>query len=179
MPMAVAQRYASALAEISGPRGDYKQIAEDLASFAAVYQESSELREVFDSPAVLPRQKEKVLAAILDRLQTSELATRFLRVLLAHYRVNLLEEIRAAFQNIVNDRLGILQMKVVSASPLSQNQQTALQERFSDLTEKKVAAEYQVDPALVGGITAQIKSTVYDGSVRGYLDRIREQMGAQ
>ncbi|HEX5484039.1 MAG TPA: F0F1 ATP synthase subunit delta, partial [Terriglobia bacterium] len=97
MPMAVAQRYASALAEIAGPQGDYERVAQDLANFAAAYRESAELREVFDSPAVLPKQKENILAAILDRLEASDLAKRFLRVLLAHYRVNVLDKVRSAF----------------------------------------------------------------------------------
>lgn len=176
MPQAVAQRYARALAEAVGPHGDYSKTAQELEAFAEVYRESADLREVFDSPAVKPEQKAGILNAILSRLGTSRIAGNFLRVLLSHYRINILEEIRAAFQNIANDQLGIAQMKVVSAAPLSEGEQVALRERFHILTGKKAEIEYGVNPDLVGGVVAQVKSTIYDGSVRGALDRIRQQM---
>ncbi len=176
MPQAIAQRYARALAEVIGPKGDYAAVMRELEGFAAVYRESVELREVFDSPAILPEQKSKVLEAILKRLEASTMTTKFLRVLLAHYRLGLLEEVRAAFQDIVNGLEGIVRMTVVSASTLSGEQQAALHDRFGSLTQKKVEIEYRIDPQVVGGVQAQIKSTVYDGTVRGYLDRIREQM---
>jgi|SRR5579875_1128907 len=178
MSTAVAQRYARALAEAAGPAADFRRIAEDLESLTSTYRESAELRDVFESPAVSVQQKVKILEAILDRLGVIDLTRRFARVLLAHYRMGLLEEIRAAFQRIVNDRLGIVQMKVVSAAPLSGDAQAALEARFAELTRKKVEAEYQVDPSLLGGIMAQIKSTIYDGTVRGYLNRLREQLRA-
>ena len=176
MPQAIAQRYARALAAVIGPQGDYAAVMRQLESFSVAYQESTELREVFDSPAVLPEQKARVLDAILRRLEVSSLTARFLRVLLGHYRLNLLEEIRAALRDIVNGIQGIVMMTVVSASPLSAEQQAALRNRFTHLTRKAVEIEYQTDPQLVGGVRAQLQSTVYDGSVRGYLDRVREQM---
>lgn len=176
MPQALAERYARALAEVIGPEGDYRQAFRDLENFASVYKESAELREVFESPAVAPEQKTKVMLAILERLEASSVTTRFFRVLLAHYRMNLLEEIRTAFEEIVNNRLGVVKMKVTSASPLSSKQQQEILGRFGELTQKRVDIEYQVDPNLLGGVLAQIKSTVYDGTVRGYLDRIRKQM---
>ncbi|MGH9469107.1 MAG: ATP synthase F1 subunit delta [Terriglobia bacterium] len=178
MPMAVAYRYARALVEAAGPKADYSALRGALGDFAAVYAESAELREAFDSPAVAPHQKSGLLDAILDRLQTPELARNFLRVLLAHYRLNLLDDIMAAYQELVNERLGVVRMTVASALPLSEEQQRLLRESFGKLTGQKVDIQYQVDPELLGGARAQIRSTVYDGSVRGYLDRIREQLEA-
>ncbi|MGH9327340.1 MAG: ATP synthase F1 subunit delta [Terriglobia bacterium] len=176
MPMAIAQRYARGLAEAAGAQKDYSGITKALEAFAGIYRESAELREVFDSPAVFFRQKNNVLAAILDRLQVPAIAGNFLHVLLAHYRLNLLDEIRNAFQRLANERLGIVQMTLVSASPLSVEQQEALRESFGEITQQKVDVKYQVDPSLLGGAKAQIRSTVYDGTVRGYLDRIRERL---
>ncbi len=179
MPMAVAERYARALAEVAGTEGDYARLARDIEDFAAVYHESSELRQVFASPAVSPDQKAGVLQAILKRLECSVMSAKFLRVLLAHYRLNLLDEILQAFRERVYERLGVIPMKVVSASPLSEGQRTRLGERFAGLTGKKMEIEYSVDPDLLGGLKAQIRSTVYDGTVRGVLNRLREQSGVE
>ena len=176
MPEAIAGRYARALAEVIGPQGDYRRVSQDLDNFASVYNESAELRDVLRSPAVTPEQKMKVIQAILARLEASSITTNFLRVLISHYRINLLDAIRLSFQDIIDDRLGIVKMRVSSAAPLSGEQQAALRERFGGLTQKTVEIEFEIDPSLVGGVLAQIKSTVYDGTVQGYLQRIREQM---
>jgi F-type H+-transporting ATPase subunit delta len=176
MPEAIAERYARALVEVVGPAGDYRRVSQDLQNFASVYKESAELREVLQSPAVSPEQKMKVIRAILARLDALPVVANFLRVLTIHYRINLLDEIHLSFQNIINERLGIARMRVTSAAPLSAEQQAALRERFGKLTQKTLEIEYATDPSLLGGVLAQIKSTVYDGTIRGYLQRIREEM---
>ncbi len=178
MPMAVAQRYARALAEAAGPDADYTRLARELDDFASAYQASAELREVLASPAVSPSQKSALIETLAKRLGSSEVTSRFLRVLLAHYRLPLLDEIRQAFRNYVQERLGVLTMSIVSASPLPEDERAALSERFSQLTRKKVEIDFQVDPTLLGGLRAQVRSTVYDGSVRGFLDRVREHLEA-
>ncbi|HTV53958.1 MAG TPA: F0F1 ATP synthase subunit delta, partial [Terriglobia bacterium] len=111
MPEAIAERYARALDEVIGPGGDYRLVSQDLESFASIYKESSELREVLQSPVVAPEQKTKVIEAILARLGASPVTTKFLRVLMRHYRINLLDEIRLSLQNIIDERLGILKMR--------------------------------------------------------------------
>lgn len=179
MPQAVAQRYARALAEIVGPQGNFARTAAEIEAFAEIYRENAELREVFETPAVKPEQKLGVLDAILARLGASREVGNFLRVLLKHYRMNVLADIQQAFQSIANDEMGVAQMRVVSAAPLNDRERGALGQRFQELTGKKIEAEYGVDPDLVGGVLAQIKSTIYDGSVRGALDRIREQIGSR
>lgn len=178
MSEAIAARYARALVEVIGPEGDYRRVSQELDDFVAVYKESSELREVLQSPVVIPEQKLKVIQAILSRLKASQVTANFLRVLTTHYRTNLLGEIRLSFEKMIHERLGIVRMQVVSAAPLSDEQQSVLRERFGKLMHKTVEIEYQIDPDLLGGVRTQIKSVVYDGTVRGYLHRIREQLEA-
>ncbi len=176
MAVAVANRYARALADIVAPTGKYRPVLRELEDFAGAYRESADLREFFDNPAVALSEKRKVLEALLSRLAASQLTRNFLRVVLANYRMRLVQEIREAFRKITNDRLGIAQVKVFSASRLSEAEREALRERFARLTQKQVEVEFHVNPALLGGILAQIGSTVYDGSVRGQLDRLRERL---
>jgi len=179
MPMVVANRYARALAEVVAPSGDYRKVLQELQDFASAYRESLELQEVFASPTVALPQKMKVLEAIGARLGDSPLTLTFLRVLLANYRMPLLEEVVQAFQRIANDRMGVVQVIISSASDLSEAEREALASRFRELTRKQVELEFRIDSELLGGILAQIGSTVYDGSVRGNLARIREQLTAQ
>ena len=176
MPMAVAGRYARALADVVGPQGDYRTVERELADFAAAYQASPELREVFETPAVALDSKIKVLDAILARMGASRPASNFLRVLVSHFRMTLLDEIREAFAKIVNDRMGIVEVNVYSASALSEEARQTLRSQFEQVTRRQVEMDFHLRENLLGGILAQIRSTVYDGTVRGQLDRIREKL---
>jgi F-type H+-transporting ATPase subunit delta len=177
--MAVANRYARALADVLAASGDYRKVLEELQDFERAYRESPELKEVFASPAVALPQKMKVLEAIGQRLGESPVTLNFLRVLLANYRMPLLEEAVQAYRKIANDRLGVVQVTISSASDLSEAERESVAERFRELTGKQVELEFRIDGELLGGILAQIGSTVYDGSVRGNLARIREQLMAR
>jgi F-type H+-transporting ATPase subunit delta len=176
MPMLVANRYARALADVVARTGEYRQVLAQLVEFAAVYRQSSELREVSESPAVPMPQKAMVLEAILEKLGALPVTRNFLRVLLAHYRMVLLEEVIQSLRKIINDRLGIVQVKVFSAADLPEAERRLLRARFEELTRKQAELEFHLDGRLIGGLVAQIGSTVYDGSIRGHLQRLREQL---
>jgi F-type H+-transporting ATPase subunit delta len=177
--MVVANRYARALADVVGAGGDYLKVFEELREFESVYRENSELREALDSPAVPLPQKTKVLEAVNQVLGSSPVTRNFLRVLLTNYRLGLLAEALQAYHKIANDRLGVVQVIVSSASELSAAEREGVAARFRDLTGKQVELEFRIDGELLGGILAQIDSTVYDGSVRGSLARIRQQLTAR
>jgi len=179
MPMVIATRYARALADVLGPGGDYRKVLGELEEFEKAYGESPELRAVFVSPAVTLPQKVRVLEAIGQWLGVSQVTLNFLRVLLANYRMPLLEEAVQAYRKISNDREGIVQVTITSSSELSASERESVAARFRQLTGKQVELDFRIDSGLVGGLMAQIGSTVYDGSVRGSLERIREQLMAR
>ena len=176
MAIAVANRYARALADVVSQTGDYHVVLGELKNFFASYQESADLRDVFDTPAVSLEKKVKILEVILARIGMSKVTASFLRVLVINYRIGMLGEICTAFARIANERMGVVEVKILSATGLSEPQQQALRARFEEVTQKKVAMEFSLDGEILGGILARIQSTVYDGSVRGNLERIREQL---
>ena len=178
MSMAVASRYSRALADVLGSEEGYRAALKELEDFAAVWRESEDLREVLVAPAVPSEQKSKLLDAILERLGTSATVANFLRVLLVNYRIALLEEVLRAFQKVVNERLGIVEVEVLYAQDLSQDQREELRTKFSELTGNEVEMKFQEDEKLLGGVRARIGSTVYDGSIQGYLERLRKELRA-
>lgn len=179
MPTVVANRYARALADVVAATGNYRQVLSELEDFSAAYHQSLELREVCETPAVSMTQKLNVLKAIAGKMGSSQVTLNFLRVLASHYRMPVLGEILVAFRNVAYARLGIVQVKISSASDLSTAERELLRARFNELTRKQSELEFHRDGNLIGGLVAQIGSTVYDGSIRGSLDRIREQLMEQ
>jgi len=174
--IAVANRYARALADVVARPGDYRAVERELEDFVAVYRRSAELRDLFETPGVPLEEKKKVLEVILARLETSKTSANFLRIVLTNYRMRALEEIVQTFRKIANQRLGVVQVKVFSAESLREAERRAVSARFEEVTGKRVEMEFHEQAELLGGILAQIESTVYDGSVRGHLQRIRQRL---
>jgi len=176
MPTVVAHRYARALADVVAPTENYLPVLSELEDFGAAYRQNLELREVCETPAISMAQKLRVLEALAARLASSPVALNFLRVVMSHYRMPLLGEILQAFRSVAYARLGIVQVKISSAADLSNEERELLRARFNELTKKRAELEFHLDSSLIGGLVAQIGSTVYDGSIRGQLERIREQL---
>jgi len=176
MATGIASRYARALADVVSRTGEYRRTLDDLQAFAAVYRQSAELRDVLRTPAIALADKRRILEALLARLGPSATVANFFRVLLANYRLPALKGIIEAFAKIANERMGIAQVRIASAAELSEDEQRTLVARFETITSKRAEVEFEVDAKLLGGITAQMGSTIYDGSVRGHLQRIRERL---
>ena len=179
MSKAIANRYARALADVVSRTGEYGAVLRELEDFAAMYRSSAELRDVVRTPAVASADKFRILETILQRMGTSKLVGNFLRVLLRNYRLVLIADIVEAFKKVANERMGVVEVQISSATVLSDAERQALLARFESITRKKVEVEFQIDKPLLGGVRAQIGSTIYDGSVRGHLQRIRERLMAR
>jgi F-type H+-transporting ATPase subunit delta len=182
MPQAVASRYANALVDAvqsASPPADPRQAASELKSFEEIVNGASELRNILLSPAVSSARKRAVVARFAETLPLSRLTRNFIYVLIDHRRIPMLGEIREAFELIVDERLGLVRAEVKSAAQLADPQRNALQAELSRLTGKQVKCNYSVDPELLGGVTARIGSTIYDGSVRAQLNSLRQRLVAR
>jgi F-type H+-transporting ATPase subunit delta len=100
----------------------------------------------------------------------------FIYFIVDHRRTELLREIEQAFGEELNARLGIAEAQVTSARPLSPEEKQQLTAALERQTKKKIEATFQEDKSLLGGAVVRIGSTVYDGSVREQLNRLREQL---
>jgi F-type H+-transporting ATPase subunit delta len=175
---AVSSRYARALADVvADAKLDPSKTVEQLRSLVAAFQESRELREVWESPAILPEQKLRVLDALGAKVGVSYRQVRnFIAVLIDQGRINLLAEVAQQFETELNTRSGRVEVQIVSARELGPQQRSSLLIELSTLTGKVVMPHYATDEKLIGGVTVRVGSTIYDGSVRGQLQRIRQQL---
>ncbi|HUS05970.1 MAG TPA: ATP synthase F1 subunit delta [Bryobacteraceae bacterium] len=181
MPQAVASRYANALVDAvlaASPKADPHQASAELSFFEEMVQGASELRNILLSPAVSATRKRSVIARFSQSMPLSTLVRNFLWVLVDHRRIAILGEIKEAFDLILDERLGLVRAQVKSAKTLEEPQKAALQAELSRLTGKQVRCDYSVEPELLGGMTARIGSTIYDGSVRAQLDYLHQRLTA-
>ena len=78
----------------------------------------------------------------------------------------------------MNTRLNIAEVEVTSARKLDDSERKALESQIAHMTNSAISTKFHEDPSLVGGVIVKVGSTVYDDSIRGRLDRLREQLAA-
>ncbi len=179
MPSALAFRYARALAEVitkPGSKTNEQAAMAELASFEQLMAASGALKTALQSPAVPPVRKRAVVTHLAKMLPVSDVVRRFLFVLIDHRRTGILHEISEAFEAVMDERLGIARAEVSSARPLTDRQQQEVIAGLARLTGKQARARFFVREDLIGGVTARIGSTVYDGSIRGHLDALKHKL---
>jgi F-type H+-transporting ATPase subunit delta len=172
-------QYANALADIALEQGAAEPVLKQLSDFNAAYQESAELRNFLASPAVEREAKHGVIEKLAARLGASKIIRNFLFIMIDNQRTTLLPQMLESLQLVLQQRQGVAEASVVSATVLSDAQKARLQQTFEKLTGKKIQAKYSQDPALLGGALVRIGDTIYDGSLRNRLNQMRARLAAE
>jgi F-type H+-transporting ATPase subunit delta len=175
----VASSYARAFADVVlGAKLDAQRAIGGLRRITALLAESSELRRVWENPAIPAQQKRRLLDAIVDRDGIEKPVRNLVAVLIDHRRVQFLERIIQQLEKELDARLGFAQAQITSARELGDAERRALESQVEKLTGKKVRARFGLDASLLGGVIVRLGSTIYDGSVKGQLARIREAISS-
>ena len=175
----VVGTYARAFADVvmtTKNQLDPARVLGELHSIEALLKESDQLRRVFENPSIPGDRKRAVLDAITARLRTTRQVRNFIAVLTDHRRLPLFSEILKQVEQELNDRQGFAEAQVSTARQLSDPEKQMLEAEITKMTGKKVRARYEQDDSLLGGAVVQVGSTIYDGSVKGQLEKIREQL---
>jgi len=177
---AFVSRYARAFLDVvTSAHLDAAAIEKQLSDFEATWSGSTELQTFFENPAVAAAQK----VAILDKLNATLGMQKELRnliaVLIDHDRIKQVREVIAAYRAALQDRMGIRQAEIVTARELGGDERSQLIVGVTKLAGAKVEANFKLDPSILGGAVVRIGSTVYDGSVRGRMERLKEALVAE
>jgi F-type H+-transporting ATPase subunit delta len=173
----VVNTYARAFADaVMNKRLDPAKTLAEAQQISTLVRESGELREVWVAPSISAEQKRAVLDAIAKRAGISQMVRNFVAVLIDKGRVNFLQEIVAEFAHELNQRLGFAEAEITTTRELNADERNALEADLTKVTGKKIRARYDQDRSILGGAIARVGSTVYDGSVKGQLEKIREQL---
>jgi F-type H+-transporting ATPase subunit delta len=174
---AVTSRYARAFVDVVvGDKLDAGRTLRELQTIVAANQSSPELSKVWESPAIPAEQKRRLLDAIVQREGILRQVRNFVAVLIDHQRIGAINEVANDFERELNSRLGFAEAQITSARELSASEKRDLEAQVEKLIGKKVRARYDRDESIVGGAIVQVGSTIYDGSIKGQLERIREQL---
>jgi F-type H+-transporting ATPase subunit delta len=166
--------YARALLDAAKEGGRVPRVREDLAGFVEAVREVPELRAVLRNPQLNPRARSAALEAVLD--EADELVRNFLRLLAEKGRAGQIEQIAEEFERLVRAEEGQLAVELTTAFDLSEDEASAIVKQVEKASGRRVEATRTVDPSLIGGIVLQAGSMRADASVRGRLERLRQDL---
>ena len=176
---AVLGRYARAYAEVVvRHKLNPKKTVAEFEQMAEIVNGSRELRNVMLNPAVNREQKLKLLDSIIKHIGASKFLRNFLAVLIDHRRIGKIGDVLEQFKLEMDRRMGIADAKVSSIRELTSAEKKSLEQELAVITGKTVRATYSQDASLLGGVLVRVGSTIYDGSVHGRLQRMRQELAS-
>lgn len=174
---ASANRYARALFDVAvEEKADLAKIDADLEVLAEVTRTQHELLQQATRHGIADAARQGVVGAIADKLDAAQPLRKLLLMLAESQKLGLLPDLAVAYRTRLHAHQNIERATVTSAAPLSPEQTKALADSLSKVTGKNIELSVSVDPSLMGGVVATIGSTVYDGSVRTQLSRMRQEL---
>lgn len=176
---AFVARYAQAFLDVVTERKlDTATLETQFADFEATLAGSPELQTFFANPAVAAVQKVAILDKLNEKLGLQKELRNLLAVLINNDRIGLVREVAASYRALLQQRLGIRQAQIVTARVLATEEKKTLLEGVGKLAGARIEASFTEDASILGGAVVRIGSTVYDGSVRGRLERLKEVLVA-
>ena len=164
----VARRYARALLDAAGPDAD--KVLEQLESITSYFDAQPAFFATISSPALQFSQRQTLVDAVISNAPgIHPMVANLMKLLTQRNRFGSLPFIARQFRDMVDSRMGRVRGNVTSAAKLGDAEVTAIKKQLEALTQRSVVLETKVDPALIGGVIAQVGSHMYDGSLRSQL----------
>jgi F-type H+-transporting ATPase subunit delta len=175
----VASTYAHAFADVVlDAHLDVDRALAELGAIARLLNESSELRRVFENPAIPAAQKRRVLDVIAQRDGISKQVRNLVAILIDHRRTQFLDAVIRQLGKELDKRMGFAEAEITSVRELADTEKREFEQQVAKLTGKKVRAHYGRDASLLGGAVLRVGSTIYDGSIKGQLERMKEAISS-
>lgn len=172
----VARRYAKAIVDIGDAQQILTVLGQDMEKLAQLFAGSRELAMSMSNPAFPRSDRRKILAALLERVQTHAITRNVLNLLLDKERIADLPAIARELRAMIQARSGKVAAEIVSFAPLSAEQLAGITASLEKLTGKRLEVTKREDPSLLGGVVAKVGDVVYDGSLKAQLRTLRDQI---
>jgi F-type H+-transporting ATPase subunit delta len=155
-------------------KGRLQAVSEELGEFTAAVRDVPELRNALRNPELDPATKADLLEALIGG--ADQLVRNFLRLTAEKGRIAGIEDIGQEFDRLMAAEEGRLNVELTTALELSDDEARGLVERIERASGRKVEASRRVNPDLIGGLILQMGSLRLDASVRGRIERLRQEL---
>jgi len=172
----VSRRYAKALLSLALETGEHEKVGESVDAVVRAIANSSEARTLAQNPGYTQKQRQQLIDVLAQGLGLSGTLVSFLRLLVDRHRLAELPDIARSYRELVDAQVGRVRGMVTSSQPLAPDELERVRRALSETTRKALVLESRADPAILGGIVAQVGPTVWDGSLKTQLERLRREL---
>jgi F-type H+-transporting ATPase subunit delta len=169
-----ARRYAEAAFEVANRDDTVEAWRSELDTAASIVSDER-VGRILANPA-LPLERRIEMAKEIFGKSVDQPVLNMIGLMLRRGRIHEMPQLAAEFRRLDNARQGITLATATSASPLTPDEVRALTQRMEQFTGGRVELDLQVDPSLLGGLVVRVGDRLIDGSVRGRLERLRNQL---
>ena len=171
----IVRRYATALFRGASKMGLIDQVESDLGLVTFAMESSKDLMDAIKAPVIPAQKKREIMQAIFGD-KVTELTLSYLYLLVDHRREEAILQTEEEYILLANEARGMVTVQVTTAIELTEDEQSRLKTQLGALTGKHVALEKIISPDIIGGVIVQIKDRIIDGSVRGQLAALKEEL---
>jgi F-type H+-transporting ATPase subunit delta len=171
-----AARYAKALLDVAIAEADPQQVDRQLAEIAELFTSHADLWRTMTNPAAPAPKKRAIVDEMLPKLGLAPVLQKTLQLLATRDRLVLLPFLADAYRSRLMDHQKVVRARVTSAVPLPAERAQQIQKELEKLTGRTVVMTAATDRDLIGGVVAQIGSTVYDGSIKTQLAKLKSEL---
>jgi F-type H+-transporting ATPase subunit delta len=171
-----ARRYAEAAFQLA-TRDDAVDSYGDGLDAAAQLLGDERVLALLRNPARPQQDRLDLVHKALDG-RVPDAVARLVQVLVERGRIDRLAAVASEYRRLRNEQAGVVEALATTAAPLTGDETAALQRKVAEMTGRTVDLRVEVDESLIGGLTVRVGDTLYDASVRGRLERLRERLVA-
>ncbi len=172
-----AKRYARMLFNVTGTEKAEETI-QALSAIESLIETSKEIRNFFLSPLVTEEEREKTISEMASKTGMSDEVRKFIIFLASKRAIMALPDIIRHYTALYFERKRKAKATVITPVMFDGDYERRLKESLRKITNREVEIEYLHDPELIGGIVVKVGSTMYDGSIRGQLELLKERLTA-
>jgi F-type H+-transporting ATPase subunit delta len=170
----VASRYAKSLIDLASEQNALERVKKDIELFLETCNASSQLRAILRNPIIGPDKKKNILESLFEG-KLDEMILSFFRIVVRKGRSGILYATAREFINQYNTLKNIVKATVTSASPLSKENISHIENLVREATQGKVVLTSLVDPELIGGFILKVDDKQFDASIASKLNKLRKE----
>lgn len=178
-PDALARVYAGSLFDLAQSEGGQprlESIASELEALVELTRSMPELSEFFASRILGTAEREASLKKMFGGGNVSPLLLNFLLVVNRKERLNQFLPIAAAFDELMQEKFGRIEVDVYTRHELNRDQVGHIQTRLAQALGRDPVVHAYTDPTMLGGMRLQVGDKLIDASVSTMLRKMREQL---
>jgi ATP synthase F1 delta subunit len=170
-----AKRYATMYLNAVGLEGAPRAL-EELAVVNALMEKSPDLRSLLVSPLFSDEECQAAFQVVAGRLNLSKVTVTFINFLAEQKAAGALDEVITKALAMYQEKKKKITATVITPSAIGSEYEQRLAGALGEITGRDVSIEYRTDPSLLGGMLIQAGSTMFDGSIKGQLRLLKEEL---